>query len=326
MSDTIVNQITTLIVKGIAKGATAIAQATVRTIDIDHNALDVAINGALPAGANTIGKVDQGAGGASAWKVDGSAVTQPVSGAVTATQGTAAAVGAPWYVRLSDGASAVAVALDSTVTAMSAKLPASLGIKAAASSLSVTPASDALYDVKDRVGRLVGAITGRDGATIASASNGVPVSPETSSVWDVKDRAARVLGLLIGYDGAAVTSATNALPIYGGILSGHSSATVAATGVQIKATPGVAYSVHYKNDTGNARYLQIHNSSGQPAGGNRAIWSSASLGTGTSATLQIGHAVFGGACGTAVYLVVSTSIYTYTATTDTAMQVELLYK
>lgn len=38
-----------------------------------------AITNALPTGANTIGKVDQGAGGASAWKVDGSAVTQPVS-------------------------------------------------------------------------------------------------------------------------------------------------------------------------------------------------------------------------------------------------------
>jgi hypothetical protein len=39
-----------------------------------------AITNALPTGANTIGKVDQGTGGASAWKVDGSAVTQPVSG------------------------------------------------------------------------------------------------------------------------------------------------------------------------------------------------------------------------------------------------------
>lgn len=36
-------------------------------------------NVGLSAGANTIGKVDQGLGGASAWKVDGSAVTQPVS-------------------------------------------------------------------------------------------------------------------------------------------------------------------------------------------------------------------------------------------------------
>ena len=36
---------------------------------------------ALPTGTNTIGKVDQGAGGLSAWKTDGSAVTQPVSAA-----------------------------------------------------------------------------------------------------------------------------------------------------------------------------------------------------------------------------------------------------
>lgn len=33
----------------------------------------------LNTGSNTIGKVDQGVGGASAWKVDGSAVTQPIS-------------------------------------------------------------------------------------------------------------------------------------------------------------------------------------------------------------------------------------------------------
>ena len=38
-------------------------------------------NVGLNAGANTIGKVDQGNGGSSAWKVDGSAVTQPISAA-----------------------------------------------------------------------------------------------------------------------------------------------------------------------------------------------------------------------------------------------------
>ena len=36
--------------------------------------------------------------------------TQPVSGTVTANQGTSAAVGAPWYVRLSDGAAAFGTA------------------------------------------------------------------------------------------------------------------------------------------------------------------------------------------------------------------------
>lgn len=45
-------------------------------------------NVGLSTGANTVGKVDQGTGGASAWKVDGSAVIQPVSGTVTANAGT----------------------------------------------------------------------------------------------------------------------------------------------------------------------------------------------------------------------------------------------
>lgn len=40
----------------------------------------------LSTGALTIGTVNQGTGGSSAWKVDGSAVTQPVSGTVAATQ------------------------------------------------------------------------------------------------------------------------------------------------------------------------------------------------------------------------------------------------
>ena len=42
-------------------------------------------NSPLPTGSNTVGKVDQGTGGASAWKVDGSAVTQPVSGTLGLT-------------------------------------------------------------------------------------------------------------------------------------------------------------------------------------------------------------------------------------------------
>lgn len=36
-------------------------------------------NVGISTGTNTVGKVDQGTGGASAWKVDGSAVTQPIS-------------------------------------------------------------------------------------------------------------------------------------------------------------------------------------------------------------------------------------------------------
>lgn len=51
---------------------------------------------ALTASAIEIGTVDQGAGGASAWKVDGSAVTQPVSGTFwQATQPVSLATNTP---------------------------------------------------------------------------------------------------------------------------------------------------------------------------------------------------------------------------------------
>ena len=131
---------------------------------------------------------------------------------------------------------------------------------------------------------------------------------------------------VLGGDGATIASFSNALPIFGGLLSNHSSATIPATGVQIKASPGSAYSVNYKNDTGFTRYLQIHNTVGQPANGTRSIWSSAALATGTAATLQMGHTLSGACCSTAVYFVISSSIYSYTAAADTAVQVEVLYK
>lgn len=69
----------------------ASTEATLAAIKAKTDNLDVALSTrtkpadqqhvVLDTGANTVGKVDQGAGGASAWKVDGSAVTQPVSAA-----------------------------------------------------------------------------------------------------------------------------------------------------------------------------------------------------------------------------------------------------
>lgn len=63
-----------------------------------------------------------------AWKVDGSAVTQPVSGTVTANAGT--------------NLNTSALNLETTQTAMSAKLPATLGQKAMTASMAVVLASD----------------------------------------------------------------------------------------------------------------------------------------------------------------------------------------
>lgn len=80
--------------------------------------LDVVVGAALPTGTNIIGlaKLVDTAGvnvaavsAANALKVDGSATTQPVSGTVTANQGTAAVVGNAWPVKVSDGTDTVGI-------------------------------------------------------------------------------------------------------------------------------------------------------------------------------------------------------------------------
>ncbi len=48
-------------------------------LPVDHTTGALLVSATLAAGSVDIGKVDQGTGGTSAWKVDGSAVTQPVS-------------------------------------------------------------------------------------------------------------------------------------------------------------------------------------------------------------------------------------------------------
>lgn len=64
----------------LAAGSAVIGHVVVDTAPT--TAVTIASLPALTTGSATIGKADQGAGGASAWKVDGSAVTQPVSIAV----------------------------------------------------------------------------------------------------------------------------------------------------------------------------------------------------------------------------------------------------
>lgn len=163
------------IARGGAKGVTAAADITSTAEGSDHQALDVQImhsgvakdptqiraltssdvvTAAQATAANLNATVAQGAAGAAAWKVDGSAVTQPVSGPLTDTQLRASAV--PVTGPLTDTqlrASAVPVsaaslplpvgaATDATLSAASAKLPASLGQKAMSASMSVALASD----------------------------------------------------------------------------------------------------------------------------------------------------------------------------------------
>src|ERR1051325_9740709 len=57
-----------------------LANGQVAPIQGDSSAnLKVVVATSIPAGSNTVGKVDQGIAGTSAWKVDPSGVTSPVS-------------------------------------------------------------------------------------------------------------------------------------------------------------------------------------------------------------------------------------------------------
>lgn len=122
------------IIDGTAGANTNVAAVSANGLDVDVKA------SVLPSGASTSAKQPalgiagtastdvitvQGIASMTALKVDGSAVTQPVSGTVTANIGTSGSLN-----------------LEATQTAMSAKLPATLGQKAMTASMAVVLASD----------------------------------------------------------------------------------------------------------------------------------------------------------------------------------------
>lgn len=124
MSDSIVNQITGKLL-GLAKGATAAVYATVRTIDVDHNALDVAINGALPLPSGAATEA-------------GHLATIDTSTATTATQTTATAT----------NTGTLAGAVNSAAVVVKAKIGTSYSSAAAESSAVISASSVLISQVR----------------------------------------------------------------------------------------------------------------------------------------------------------------------------------
>jgi hypothetical protein len=130
----------TVAVSGIV-GTVAVTQSTLPWVVGDGGGsltVDGAVSlaAAIPAGANTIGKVDQGAGGLLAWKVDGSAVVQPVSATALPLP-----VGAATELTLATRASEVTLAGVLTTAAFQGRVN-TLGQKPSATSMPVVLASD----------------------------------------------------------------------------------------------------------------------------------------------------------------------------------------
>lgn len=114
MSGVVVNILTRLGIIGAAKGGTPAAQATVSEIDASHNALDVAVRGTPALAADAATATLQGTGNTSLATLAGIVA----AGKALVTETSAADI-------------------LTAITAMSAKLPASLGYKAASASLSI---------------------------------------------------------------------------------------------------------------------------------------------------------------------------------------------
>lgn len=191
---------------------------------------------ALPTGTNAIGKVDQGLGGASAWKVDGSAVTQPVSaaalplptGAATSalqtqpgvdigdvTVNNAAGAAA---VNIQDGGNSITVdavslplptgaATETTLSAINTKTPALGQAAMVASSPVVIASNQTVIPVNDNGGSLT-----VDGTVTANAGTGPwPVTDNGGSLTVDTPQlpAALVGGRLDVVVGAALPAGTN---------------------------------------------------------------------------------------------------------------------
>lgn len=117
----------------------------------------------LPTGTNTIGAVNQGLAGAFSWLVSVTTSVLPTGASTSALQTTGNTSLSNLDTNLGAQVDAVATTDTGTfslialikkvaqnITAMSAKLPAALGITTAAGSLSIAPASDAIFNVKDK--------------------------------------------------------------------------------------------------------------------------------------------------------------------------------
>jgi hypothetical protein len=123
--------------------------------------------------------------------VDASGTTQPVSGTVTVVQPTGAnlhavidsgtvvvtqAVGTNLHTVVDASALPTGAATETTLAAMSAKLPASLGPKTVAGSLSIAPATDAMFSINSADSVTTGNITAADAIVPAPSGNGALLS------------------------------------------------------------------------------------------------------------------------------------------------------
>lgn len=184
----------------------------------------------IPAGTAVIGKVDQGTGGASAWKVDGSGVTQPVSAASLPLPTGAATDGAAITGQsLESGGSGVFGWLSSLRKAITDRLPAALG---AGGGLKIDGSGTALP------------VSGTLAATQSGTWTVQPGNTANTTAWLVSQN-----------------------PTTAGGLSIYRALDANATGANVKASAGQLYGYYIFNAAAATRYVKLYNKATAPTVG-----------------------------------------------------------
>lgn len=201
MSDTWTNVITRLGLLGLAKGATAAAQATVTTVDADHNALDVTVKGTPALAADAATATLQGTGNTSAATTATNTTT--IAGAVSAPDATlpasAAQIGG-----VASTAAPTAVTSGRGVRAWLTLVGAQMvGLLGANGTSIATAANPVPIGGIDGSGRAVPLLTSAAGNMQTAPAKGTTVSSSAAEASHVISASACLVAKIRGYNGNA---------------------------------------------------------------------------------------------------------------------------
>lgn len=128
----------------------------------------------------------------------------------------------------------------------------------------------------------------------------------------------------LGVDGGPVAS-NNPLYIQGATLTLANANSLATTGIQIKSGSGVVYWLGLINTTGGAIFGHVFDATATQTNGTVPLQPTASTANNGQTTTTLGHTIHGLPFTNGLWLQMSTTLQTMTATASTSVAYRVLY-